>query len=43
MSWFFMQKPEEVDTPEKLFNGLRLRFGLIKDKAKLEKEFCQCL
>jgi hypothetical protein len=41
-AWFYSQKPEEVNTPERLFHSIRQQFGPIEDAAELEKEFRRC-
>ena len=39
--WFWSQEEIDVNTPEKLFTALRLRFGSNIDPSELEKEFTQ--
>ena len=39
--WYYQQEPKDVDSPEKLYKALRLRFGTNLDPSELEKEFTQ--
>lgn len=40
--WFYDQKPEEINTPERLFHSIRQQFRPIQDQAELEKDFRKC-